>query len=442
MVSMEKIVSLCKRRGFIFPGSEIYGGLASTWDYGPLGVELKRNTKKAWWRVNVWERDDIYGLDAAILMRSKVWEASGHTQSFKDSFVKCSTCSKYFRREQICELTGRATSSTKEEVKITCPNCGSFLSKETTTAQLMLETSVGPVEETAEKVYLRPETAQGIFVNFANVLDVMHPKLPFGIAQIGKAFRNEITTGNFTFRSHEFEQMEIEYFVKPGTDEEAYLYWIRERLEWYVKLGIKKENLRTREHNKNELSHYAKSCTDIEYLFPFGWAELEGIAKHSKFSTKELTYFDEENQKHILPYIIEPSAGVDRAILAFLVDAYREEKVKGKKRVVLGLSRKLAPIKVAILPLLRNQDKLVALAKKIREELKDYFHTVYDDTGSIGRLYRRQDEIGTPYCVTVDVKSLEDKAVTVRDRDTMKQERISLYRLKDYLVERLATGGE
>ena len=457
MVSMEKIVSLCKRRGFIFPNSEIYGGLASTWDYGPLGVELKRNVKEAWWRANVYERDDIYGLDSAILMRSKVWEASGHMQSFKDSFIKCSACLRYFRADQI-------------SAQAPCPNCGSSLPEETTAAQLMLETLVGPVEETAEKVYLRPETAQGIFVNFANVLDTIHPKLPFGIAQIGKAFRNEITTGNFTFRSHEFEQMEIEYFVKPGEDEKWEQYWIKERLEWYVRLGISKENLRTRKHKEGELSHYAKSCTDIEYLFPFGWSELEGIAnrtdfdlkQHSKFSGKELAYFDEEEKGRILPYIIEPSGGIDRTVLAFLVDAYREEevnpvrspgsspssqsgasnRVKGEKRVVLGFSRELAPVKVAVLPLLRNREAIVALAKKIRDELKGRFHVVYDDTGSIGRLYRRQDEIGTPYCVTVDVKSLEDRRVTVRDRDTMEQERVNLHRLKDYLVERLTTGGE
>ncbi len=434
MVSMEEIVSLCKRRGFIFPGSEIYGGLASTWDYGPLGVELKRNVKNAWWKANVYSRDDIYGLDAAILMRSKVWEASGHIQSFKDSFVKCSACLKYFRVDP------------QKDTKIPCPNCSSSLPEETTTAQLMLESSLGPVKETAEKVYLRPETAQGIFVNFVNVLDTMHPKLPFGIAQIGKAFRNEITTGNFTFRSHEFEQMEIEYFVKPETDEKWYQYWVEQRLNWYIKLGINKDNLRTRLHSGEELSHYAKSCTDIEYLFPMGWSELEGIAnrtdfdlsQHSKLSGRDLTYFDEGNKKRISPYVIEPSGGVDRAVLAFLVDAYREEKVKDKKRIVLGLSKELAPIKVAVLPLLRNREEIVVLAKKLRDELRKNFYTVYDDTGSIGRLYRRQDEIGTPYCVTVDVQSLEDKAVTVRERDTMKQERIGLDKLKGYLVEKLA----
>lgn len=446
MVSMDRIVSLCKRRGFIFPGSEIYGGLASTWDYGPLGVELKRNVKQAWWKANVYKRDDIYGLDAAILMRSKVWRASGHTESFNDPFIKCASCHKYFRVDQLRrDHPEDGVGAKAKSAKIPCPHCGGSLPQETIDAQLMMETSVGPVKETAEKVYLRPETAQGIFVNFANVLDAMHPKLPFGIAQIGKAFRNEITTGNFTFRSHEFEQMEIEYFVRPDDADKKLEEWIEERFNWYTELGIKRENLRKRPHTQDELAHYAVACTDIEYNFPFGWSELEGIAnrtdfdlkQHSKFSGKELTYFDENDKKHISPYVIEPSGGVDRAVLAFLVDAYHEEKVKNAKRVVLRLNKELAPIKVAVLPLLRNRGEIVALAKKIRGELKDYFYTLYDDTGSIGKLYRRQDEVGTPYCVTVDVESLGDKAVTVRDRDTMKQERIGLDRLKDYLVEQL-----
>jgi glycyl-tRNA synthetase len=310
----------------------------------------------------------------------------------------------------------------------------------------MFETSIGPVEDQGSLVYLRPETAQGIFVNFANVLDTTHRKLPFGIAQIGKAFRNEVTTGNFTFRSREFEQMEIEYFVRPDEDERWFEYWVDERFNWYLKLGIKKENLRTRPHTKEELAHYAKTCSDIEYNFPFGWAELEGIAnrtdfdlrQHSKFSKKELSYFDEETKKKYLPYIIEPSGGVDRACLAFLVDAYKEEEVRGEKRVVLGLNKELAPIKVAILPLLRNRPQIVEMAKKINDDLRKQFKVSYDDTAAIGRLYRRQDEIGTPYCVTVDVQSLEDKAVTVRSRDTMEQERISLDRLKDYLIEKLS----
>ncbi len=431
-VEMDKIVSLCKRRGFIFQNSEIYGGLGNTWDYGPLGVELKRNVKDIWWRSVVRERDDMEGLDAAILMHPTTWIASGHVESFADPLVDCKKCKKRFRAD---DLEGEL-----------CPECKGELT-EMRKFNLMFKTFMGPVEDQGSVVYLRPETAQGIFVNFSNIQKAMRRKIPFGIAQIGKAFRNEITPGNFTFRTREFEQMEIEYFVKPGTDQEWYDYWVKERFDWYVRFGIKKENLRLREHGKDELAHYAKSCHDVEYLFPMGWSELEGIAnrtdfdlkQHTEYSGKDLQYFDETTKEQYIPYVIEPSAGADRATLAFLIDAYRQEDVKGEKRVVLGLHGELAPIKVAVLPLLRNRTEIVAMAKKIAEDLRRHFKTVYDDTGSIGRLYRRQDEIGTPYCVTVDVQSLTDREVTVRDRDSMEQDRIPMERLRQYLSEKLIT---
>lgn len=426
---MDKIVSLCKRRGFIFQSSEIYGGLASTWDYGPYGIELKNNVKATWWAANVHLRDDMIGLDAAILMHPKTWSASGHVASFADLLVDCKNCKKRFRSDQI---------------KDKCPECGGVLTQ-SRAFNLMLKTHLGPVEDEGTLTYLRPETAQGIFVNFSNVLDASRKKLPFGIAQIGKAFRNEITTGNFTFRSREFEQMEIEYFVKPEDAAKYYEYWVNERYNWYINLGLRKDNLRKREHAKDELAHYALACTDLEYNFPFGWSELEGIAnrtdfdlkQHTQYSGKALTYFDEENKKSIFPYIIEPSGGVDRSVLAFLVDAYHEEKVKDETRAVLRFNLKLAPVKVAVLPLLKNRPEIVELAKKISRDLKKAFVTVYDDTAGIGKLYRRQDEIGTPFCVTVDVQSLEDKKVTARDRDTMKQDRVSLEKLEGYLKERL-----
>jgi glycyl-tRNA synthetase len=426
---MEKIVSLCKRRGFIFPSSEIYGGLANTWDYGPYGVELKNNVKAAWWKSAVYERGDIFGMDAAILMHPKVWEASGHTKSFADLLVDCKKCKKRFRADQ---------------VKQKCPECGGDFTAPRP-FNLMLKTSLGPIEDEGGLTFLRPETAQGMFVNFLNILDTRHPKLPFGLAQIGKAFRNEVTPGNFTFRTREFEQMEIEYFVKPAEADKFYDLWVNERFNWYIKLGIKKENLKKRPHTKDELAHYALACTDIEYNFPFGWSELEGIAnrtafdlkEHAKASGKDLQYFDESSKEKFYPYIIEPSGGVDRSVLAFLVDAYAEEKVKDDLRVVLRLHKDLAPTKVAVLPLLKNRPELVELARKIAQDLKRCFITVYDDTAAIGKLYRRQDEVGTLYCVTVDVQSLEDKQVTVRDRDTMKQDRVSLDKLKDYLFSKL-----
>jgi glycyl-tRNA synthetase len=428
---MDKIVSLSKRRGFIFQSSEIYGGLSNTWDYGPYGVELKNNVKNAWWRTNVYERDDIFGMDAAILMHPKVWEASGHVENFFDLKSDCKTCKKRFK-----------TADLKDKDK--CPECSGQLT-ESRPFNLMFKTYQGPLEDTTNLVYLRPETAQGMFVNFLNILDSKHPKLPFGLAQIGKAFRNEITPGNFTFRTREFEQMEIEYFVSPRDADKFYEYWVEERFNWYIKLGIKKENLRKREHEKKELAHYAKSCTDIEYSFPFGWSELEGIAnrtdfdlkEHEKISGKDLKFFDGATKEKFYPYIIEPSGGIDRTVLAFMADAYHEEKVKDDIRVVLKLHKDLAPIKLAVLPLLRNRPEIVEMAKNIAQDLKKSFISVYDDTGAIGKLYRRQDEVGTLYCVTVDVQSLEDKQVTVRDRDTMLQDRVSVDRLREYLQEKL-----
>ena len=426
---MEKIVSLCKRRGFIFQSSEIYGGLGSVWDYGPLGAELKRNLKDAWWHSSVYERDDVEGLDAAILMHPSVWMASGHVTSFEDTLVDCKGCKKRFKVEHV---TGKK-----------CPECGGELT-EARQFNLMLKTHLGPIEDEGSLSYLRPETAQGIFVNFQNVINSMRRKVPFGIAQIGKSFRNEVTTGNLTFRSREFEQMEIEYFVKPGTDEEWYEKWVEERFGWYIRFGITKENLRKRQHEKDELAHYAKACTDIEYKFPFGWSELEGIAnrtdfdlkQHMRLSGKDLQYFEEESKEKYIPYVIEPSGGIDRSILAFLADSYREEEVKGEKRVSLALHKSLAPIKAAILPLLKNRPEIVELAKSIREDLRKHFKVMYDDTASIGRLYRRQDEIGTPYCITVDVDSLSDKKVTVRDRDSMKQDRIAVSKVNEYLTDK------
>ena len=432
-IEMDKIVSLCKRRGIIFQNSEIYGGIGNTWDYGPLGVELKRNVKDAWWKSAVYERDDMEGLDAAILMNPAAWEASGHLESFTDPLVDCKKCKHRFRFD---DLDGEV-----------CPDCGGELT-ESRSFNLMFKTFVGPVEDSASVTYLRPETAQGIFVNFVNVQQMMRRKIPFGIAQIGKSFRNEITPGNFTFRTREFEQMEIEFFVKPGTDEEWYQRWVDERFRWYLDLGINKENLRLRDHESTELAHYAKSCVDIEYLFPMGWCELEGIAnrsdfdlrQHAEHSRKDLSYFDEAAKEKYIPYVIEPSAGADRATLAFLIDAYREEKVKGDKRVVLALQHRLAPIKVAVLPLLRNRPDIVEAARSIAADLRTRYKAVYDDTASIGRLYRRQDEIGTPYCVTVDVQSIDDHQVTVRERDSMRQVRVPIEGVVDYLTDCLNRG--
>jgi len=429
-VSMEKIVSLCQRRGFIFPGSEIYGGLSSCWDYGPLGVELKRNIKDAWWRSVVQERDDIVGLDAGILMHPQTWAASGHLEGFTDPLVECKNCHLRWRVDDLKDKN--------------CPSCGGELT-EPRLFNLMFKTFMGPIEEEANVVYLRPETAQGMFVNFQNVVNTTRKRIPFGITQIGKAFRNEITTGNFVFRSREFEQMEIEFFVKPGTDEEWFNYWLEERFNWYVNLGIKKEHLRFRQHTKGELAHYARVCYDIDYLFPMGWAELEGIAnrgdfdlvQHTKYSGKSLDYFDDETKERFMPYIIEPSAGVDRSALAFLCDAYDEEPAEDEIRVLLHLHPSLAPFKVAVLPLSRRE-KLVEAAKQIYADLRQCWIVDYDDAQSIGRRYRRQDEIGTPFCITIDFQSLEDEQVTIRERDTMKQIRVPISELKATLAAKLS----
>ncbi|MBI3954332.1 MAG: glycine--tRNA ligase [Chloroflexi bacterium] len=435
---MEKLVSLCKRRGYIFPGSDLYGGLNGTWDYGPLGVELKRNIKDAWWRAVVRERDDVVGLDAAILMHPQVWAASGHVAGFTDPMVDCKACQGRFRADHI------------EEDR--CPACGAVGQfTEARQFNLMFKTFVGPVENEAAQVYLRPETAQGIFVNFQNVLASSRKRIPFGIAQIGKAFRNEINPRNFTYRSREFEQMELEFFCKPGTDEEWHQHWLQERFNWYLKLGMRRERLRLRQHAVDELSHYAKDTYDIEYLFPWGWGELEGIAnrtdfdlkQHQQHSGKGLEYFDDETKEHYIPYVIEPSGGVDRTALAFLADAYAEDAApdaKGKEepRVVLRLHPALAPVKVAVLPLSRNE--------KLRPQSREVFDLCrragiaaeYDDAQSIGRRYRRQDEIGTPLCVTVDFQTVEsDQQVTIRDRDSMQQVRVPIAGLVDALRERL-----
>jgi glycyl-tRNA synthetase len=526
--SLESIVSLAKRRGFVFPSSAIYGGLGSTWDYGPLGVELKNNVKRAWWRSVVYERDDMEGLDAAILMNRLVWKYSGHEATFSDPMADCRSCKARPRADHLfSKQKGRDPKGLAEinaaiaAKELKCEKCGSSDLTEARPFNLMFKTTVGAVDtgDDSGLAYLRPETAQGIFVNFGNVLDTMRRKLPFGIAQIGKAFRNEITPGNFTFRTREFEQMEIEYFVRPGEDEAAHQMWIDTRSQWYRDLGLRPENLKQREQTKDELAHYAKRCVDLEYKFPMGWSELEGIANRADFDLSahsrgpnnpdavgELRYFDQEQKKHIVPYVIEPSAGADRATLAFLCDAYDESLVKDppeaevtklreqvesfvrsvekrdasqmepetKRRLVeagqaiaadlpaslprlLGLSDdadanrievfkkvrgvadklgeeftrtvlrlhpRLAPIKVAVFPLKKNEPQLVEIARAIKRELQDEgVRAVYDDTGAIGKLYRRQDEIGTPFCITVDFQTLQDGTVTVRDRDTMGQER-------------------
>lgn len=430
MPSLETMVSLCKRRGYVFQSSEIYGGLESCYDYGPLGVELKRNVKDVWWRQMVHQRDDMVGVDCSILMHPEVWRASGHLESFTDPLVECLNCHHRFRADKLGSDR--------------CPDCGGGLT-DPRQFNLMLKTFLGPVEDDTHTVYMRPETAQGIFVNFQNVLNTTRKRLPFGIAQIGKSFRNEITPQRFVFRTREFEQMEIEFFVEPGTDEEWYERWVHERYEWYLKLGIREENLRKRPHERKELAHYAKACTDVEYKFPWGWDELEGIAnrtdfdlgQHEKFSGKDLKYTRPGGQERLVPYVIEPSGGVDRATLAFLLDAYHEEEVAGRKRTVLRLHKDLAPIKIAVLPLLSNREDVVAVAKQITHELQPLFPTVYDDTAAIGKLYRRQDEVGTPYCITVDVDTLSDQAVTVRDRDTMEQDRVAVEKVREEMVGRL-----
>jgi glycyl-tRNA synthetase len=433
---MEKLVSLSKRRGFIFQSSEIYGGTGSVWDYGPLGVELKRNVKDAWWRSMVHERDDVEGLDASILMHPRVWEASGHVEGFTDPLVECRNCHRRFRADN-------------PDIRWTdqCPVCGTKEAfGEPRMFNLMFKTFMGAVESQASVVYLRPETAQGIFVNFQNVLMSTRQRVPFGIAQVGKAFRNEITPGNFTFRTREFEQMEMQFFVEPGQDDEWFEYWKSQRFEWVKSLGVRPEKLRFQEHSPEELSHYAKKAYDIEYEFPFGWNEFEGIhnrtdfdlRRHQEFSGKRLEYVDPVNRdKRYIPYVVETSAGADRTTLVVLADAYREEDLDGETRVVLGLQPRLAPLKVAVLPLVKK-DGLPELAERIHRGFRsEAIPSFYDDSGSIGKRYRRQDEAGTPFAITVDGQTLEDQTVTIRDRDTLEQVRVAVDQVVEYIRERI-----
>jgi glycyl-tRNA synthetase len=436
---METIVNLCKRRGIVFPSSEIYGGLRSAWDWGPLGVELKRNVKNEWWRSMVHGRDDVVGLESSILMSPKVWEASGHVATFTDPLVECTNCHHRFRADHI-------------NLEKSCPDCGQGPAwTEPKNFNLMFKTHMGPVEDSSHVAYLRPETAQGMFVDFLGVQTTSRKKIPFGIAQQGKSFRNEITPGNFVFRTREFEQMEMEFFVKPGTDDEWQDYWLDQRMNWFKDLGIRPDKIRLREHEADELSHYAKRTYDIEYDFPgMGWSELEGIANrtdfdlkaHSEASGQDLSYFEAETEERYVPYVIEPAVGVERATLAFLIDAYREDEapsVKGgtEKRTVLKLDKRLAPTKVAVLPLSKHAD-LTPVASELAQTVRQRFVTDYDISGAIGRRYRRQDEVGTPYCVTVDFDTLEDNQVTVRERDSMEQERLPIDELLEYLGKRFA----
>ena len=464
-VSMDALVSLCKRRGFIFQSSEIYDGINGFWDYGPLGCELKRNIREAWWRDIVHRRENIVGLDSSIIMHPKVWEASGHISSFADPLVDCKACRKRFRADMLCEDQGVKLIKTAKGLElpalVKCPACGSKDLTAPRAFNLMFKTFVGPVEEDSAAAYLRPETAQGIFVQFANVLATARQKIPFGIAQIGKAFRNEINPRNFTFRSREFEQMELEYFVKPGTDAEWHAYWVKERMAWYERIGLPAESLQQYVYGKDELAHYAGACVDVMYDFPFGMQELEGIAargdfdlsQHQKFSGKSLEYFDPETKEKFVPHVVEPSAGVDRIALAILCEAYREEWVpagatggevieaepgKGvpagyEARTVLRFAPGMAPIKVAVFPLLKNKPELVAKGREVFDLLQKRWNCFWDVTGAIGRRYRRQDEIGTPYCVTIDFDTLTDNTVTLRDRDSMKQIRLAIAALPDHL---------
>ncbi len=436
---MEKIVSLCKRRGFIFPSSEIYGGFSSCYDYGPLGVELKNNIKEAWRTEMIREHENIVGLDAAILMSPKVWEASGHLSAgFADELVECKKCHHRFRKDFLKDNK--------------CPDCGSEVTAPRK-FNLMMKTFAGPVEDEASKTYLRAETCQGIYMNYENVLQSMRLKIPFGIAQVGKAFRNEINPKDFTYRTREFEQMELQWFCHPKEADKFFDFWKKERMEWYLSSGIKKENIRFREHEKGELAHYAKKAVDIEYKFPFGWKEIEGIhnrgdwdlSNHSKYSGKDLSYYNEETKEKYIPYIVETSVGVDRSLLVFLIDAYEEveggrtettESAK-EKEVVLKLNKKLSPVKAAILPLVKNKEEITKKAKEVYQLLKPNFICQYDEVGSIGRRYRRQDEIGTPYAITIDFETLEKEDLTLRDRDTMKQERIKIKDLDQVLKQKL-----
>ena len=457
--TMDKIVALCKTRGFIFPGSEIYGGLANSWDYGPLGVEFKNNVKKAWWKKFVWQSKYNVGLDSAIIMNPQTWVASGHVGGFSDPLMDCKKCKMRHRADKLIEdyayknntsdnpagWTFQQMADFIKEKGITCPGCGSSDFTEIKKFNLMFKTFVGVTEDSSSTVYLRPETAQGIFVNFPNIARTTRKKLPFGVAQIGKSFRNEITPGNFVFRTREFEQMELEFFCRPDTDLEWFAYWKNYCKQFLLSLGMKEENLKLRDHDPEELSFYSKATTDFEYLFPFGWGELWGIAdrtdydlsQHAKHSGKDLTYFDPDTNTHYIPYVIEPSLGADRVALAFLIEAYDEEVIDAEKndtRVVLHLHPALAPFKAAVLPLSK---KLSEGAEKIYSELSGYFSVDYDESGSIGKRYRRQDEIGTPFCITYDFDSENDGCVTVRDRDSMQQVRLPVSELRKYIEDRM-----
>ncbi len=453
---IDTIVSLCKRRGIVFPSSEIYGGLRASWDYGPLGVEMKNNIKRQWWRTMVQEREDIVGLDSSVILAREVWEASGHVTEFTDPLTECMSCHRRFRADDLIEAYEERHGHPPQDglSQLACPNCGTRGAfTEPRNFNGLLRTYLGPVEDESGLAYLRPETAQGIFINYRNVLQASRKKIPFGIGQIGKSFRNEITPGNFIFRTREFEQMEMEFFVEPGTDEEWHQRWIDARLDWHLGLGISQDNLRLYEHPKEKLSHYSKRTVDIEYKFDFPgseWGELEGIANrtdfdlttHGKASGQDMSYLDPESGERYVPYVVEPALGVDRTLLVHLLDGYTEDEApdaKGKleKRTVLRLDPRIAPVKVAVLPLSRNAD-LSPKARDVAAELRRHWNTDFDDASAIGRRYRRQDEIGTPYCVTVDFETLADQAVTVRERDSMKQERIGIEGLTAYLSERMA----
>jgi glycyl-tRNA synthetase len=452
---IDTLVSLSKRRGFVYPSSEIYGGQRSSWDYGPLGVELKENIKRQWWKAMVQGRDDVVGLDSSVILAREVWEASGHVSEFVDPLTECLSCHHRFRADQLLEAYearhGRPAANGLADV--VCPNCGTRGSfTEPRMFNGLMRTHLGPVEDGSGLAYLRPETAQGIFINFGNVLQSARRKPPFGIGQVGKSFRNEVTPGNFIFRTREFEQMEMEYFVEPGTDEQWFEYWIAERTKWYVDLGIRAENLRHFEHPKEKLSHYSKRTVDIEYRFHLGgteWGELEGVANrtdfdlttHAEHAGVDLSYFDQEKGERWVPYVIEPAAGVGRPMMAFLLEAYAEDEApnaKGvpEKRTVLRLDSRLAPVKAAVLPLSRNP-ALSPKARDLAAELRRWWSVEFDDAGAIGRRYRRQDEIGTPFCVTVDFETLDDDAVTVRERDSMRQDRVAIDQVQRYLAERL-----
>jgi len=453
-VTMDKVVSLCKRRGFVFPGSDIYGGFASTWDYGPYGSQLKKNVKDYWWKTFVQERDDMVGCDAAILMNPRVWEASGHIGSFSDPLMDCKNCNERVRGDKLIEnhisIEAAAGKSLEEVTKIVsdeklpCPKCGKCDFTEARAFNLMFKTHQGVIEDTATAVYLRPETAQGIFVNFKNIVQNCRQKIPFGIAQIGKAFRNEITPGNFIFRTREFEQMEIEYFVHPDDMDEKFEEWKVDMREWFLSLGVNPDNLRFREHEADELSHYSTMTYDIEYDFPFGWGELMGVAcrgcfdlsQHQKFSGQKMEYVDPKTNEKYIPHVIEPSCGLDRTVLTVLIDAYNEDEIDGESRVVMRFDPKVAPVKCAIFPLMKKNG-MAEKAREVFDLLKKDFMVEYDDSGAIGKRYRRHDEVGTPFCLTIDFDTLEDGTVTWRDRDSTEQNRVKIEDLKGLLSNAL-----